>query len=105
MEKITFEFNNLHEELIKKKAYSVLPRFLNPFVPVIRPKVNSPTVVIPKFSLDNNDIFTTEQAKEYENDDDSDYEANENDDIKDLEVLDQIPTVSNQLKQLTSYFH
>ena len=101
MENITFEFKNLEKELIKKKAFSVLPVYINPFVPVIRPKVTSPTVVIPKFSLDNNDIITTEHL----NDDDSDYEANENDDIKDLEILDQIPTISTHLKQLTSYFH
>ena len=101
MEKINFEFKNLDKDLIKQKAFSVLPVYINPFVPVIRPKVNSPTVVIPKFSLDNKDTLSTEQ----ENDDDSDYEANEIDDIKDLEVLEQIPTITTQLKQLTTCFN
>ena len=101
MEQITFEFKNLDKDLIKQKAFSVLPVYINPFVPVIRPKVSSPTIIIPKFSLDNNDTLPTEQ----ENDDDSDYEANETDDIKDLEVLEQIPTITTQLKQLTTCFN
>lgn len=91
MDHIKFELSSIDKEVIMRKAFSVVPTYINPFVPVIHPKSSSETIV-PKFSLDGSS--TTDDS-----DSDSEFEDN---DLKNFEELDNFPTISKQLKSITS---
>lgn len=91
MDHINFELTSIEKEVFMRKAFSVIPTYINPYVPVIHPKSTSETT-IPKFSLDGSS--TTE-----DDDSDSDFEDN---DLKNFEELANIPTISKQLQSIST---